>query len=554
MPTKGTCFSSAADICKNFLLTRNEQNQTDGVGGATRVTANSTPEELLGDPRVKAMLDVLAYAEGTRGNGDYRRIVNGTVIGPANSGADYDRLQVGRRNALATGDLQQHPNLMVQVAPGLRSSAAGRYQFLYSTWQGLNMPNFSPHSQDLAAIKLMQRRGMIEPLLNGDFTTAIRRGAPEWASLPTASGGSYYGGQGAKSLTSLTNVFSTSLQRYQGTTTTDTNGVLSNGQRGAAVETLQNGLVQLGLLTAAEKRTGPGIFGPKTEGGVKNFQEFVGLAQSGRYDNATRQALTGILSGSIKQGERGDVVRHLQQQLVRLGYMEQRQMNTGPGIFGPQTDKALKAFQKDHNLPANGVFNAATFRALRTAQPSTNGNNPVETPVTSGSVNEYRRWNVYSTGNSAARLADGYEDLQAHHDYQSVNYVMRGLTLSNRLEARDIVLTRGGESNFGQTVPSPLTGEVLFAGNEGDGYGNKVVIRDSSGRIAMVGHLQTLNVRKGENVTYGQNLGGQGSSGNSTGAHTHINADQSVIRRWVADLADGRFDGVRGRTDIGRQP
>jgi len=38
------------------------------------------------------------------------------------------------------------------------------------------------------------------------------------------------------------------------------------------------------------------------------------------------------------------------------------------------------------------------------------------------------------------------------------------------------------------------------------------------------------------------------------GAHIHVNADPSVIKRWVADLADGRFDGVRRRFDVGRRP
>ena len=170
-------------------------------------------------------------------------------------------------------------------------------------------------------------------------------------------------------------------------------------------------------------------------------------------------------------------------------------------------------------------------------------------------MGEYRRWNVYSTGDRPARLADGYEDLQPHHDYTTVNYVMRGLTLPHRLEARDIVLTRPNESNFGQTLPSPLSGRVLFAGNENDGYGNKVVIRnDQTGQITMVGHMQSINVRRGQTVSYGQNLGSQGSTGRSTGAHIHINADPAVIRRWVADLADGTFDAVRRRFDVGVGP
>jgi peptidoglycan hydrolase-like protein with peptidoglycan-binding domain/muramidase (phage lysozyme) len=532
-------------------------NTTFATGSAQEVTARSTPEELLRDPRVRAMLDVLGFAEGTGNN--YGRVVFGTVLGPSNRNAPYNRSLVGRRNVVVD-DFTRHPNLAVRWANGQPpSSAAGRYQFLYGTWQGLNMPDFSPHSQDIAAIKLMQRRGMIEPLLRGDFAGAIHRGAPEWASLPVSSGGSYYGGQGAKTLSSLRQTFNNSFERYHGTTAppenptpTTTARTLAIGQRGEAVEHLQDRLIRLGLLTEAQKNTGAGIFGPRTETAVKRFQGFAGLEQSGRYDAATRAAMDTILSADIKKGAHGGIVAELQDNLVRLGFMTRAEVNTGRGIFGPKTDNALRRFQAEHNLTRDGVYGADTFHALVSASPRTNENSETEAPVNNGRAPEYRRWNVYSTGNRAARLSDGYEDLQPHHDYQSVNYVMRGLSLTHRLEARDIVLTRSGQSNFGQAVPSPLAGRVLFAGNENDGYGNKVVVQDErTGQIMMVGHLQSVNVRRGQTVAYGQNLGGQGSTGHSSGAHVHINADASVIRRWVADLADGKFDGVRGRFDVG---
>lgn len=618
---KGEVFFESGRYLQRTLLA-----QTDGLGGASNINADSPPEKLLKDPRIRAMLDVIAFAEGTRGNGDYRRVVYGTVIRAFDGNAPYDRSLVGKRNVLVN-NLQNHPNLLVQVNPNLRSTAAGRYQFLYGTWQGLNMPDFSQHSQDIAAIKLMQRRGMIEPLLNGDFNAAIHKGAPEWASLPVVGGGSYYGGQGAKNLSDLRRTYSTALQHYRQTeptspspnpTSPPTNAVLSRGNRGQKVEVLQNKLIRLGfmteaqkqtgpgifgprteaavkkfqksvgisqtgrydaatnqsmnrilngklrrgetgravgilqdrlirlgLMTEAQKQTGPGIFGPKTENSVKKFQQSVGLSTSGQYDTATRQAMDKIISGKVKRGIRGDIVRGLQKDLVRLGYMTQTQVKTGPGIFGPQTEAALKRFQGDHGISRTGIYGSQTFRAMQSA----------ERQVNNGRVQEYRRWNVYSTGHQPARLADGYEDLQPHHDYQSVNYVMRGLNLNRSLQARDIVLTRPGQSNFGQAVPSPLSGEVLFAGDENDGYGKKVVVKNNqTGQLVMLGHLESLNVRRGQTVSYGQNVGGQGSTGHSTGAHIHINADSSVIRRWVADLADGKFDGVRQRFDIGRKP
>ncbi len=77
------------------------------------------------------------------------------------------------------------------------------------------MPDFRPASQDIAAVKLMKQRRMISPLLKGDIAQAIHKGAPEWASLPTAKGGSYYGGQPAKSIEALEVKYRAALANYQ---------------------------------------------------------------------------------------------------------------------------------------------------------------------------------------------------------------------------------------------------------------------------------------------------------------------------------------------------
>ncbi len=85
------------------------------------------------------------------------------------------------------------------------STAAGRYQFKSSTWASLGLPDFSPASQDAGARILMGRRGMIEPLLAGDFAKAIQNGRQEWASFPDAP----YG-QPTKSLNELKGVYDSS--------------------------------------------------------------------------------------------------------------------------------------------------------------------------------------------------------------------------------------------------------------------------------------------------------------------------------------------------------
>jgi muramidase (phage lysozyme) len=87
-----------------------------------------------------------------------------------------------------------HPRVVVRATLGgkpILSSAAGAYQILARTWDGIrgDLPDFSPASQDTAAVKLIRRRGALADVRAGRVVDALRRCAPEWASLP----GSTYG-------------------------------------------------------------------------------------------------------------------------------------------------------------------------------------------------------------------------------------------------------------------------------------------------------------------------------------------------------------------------
>ena len=60
---------------------------------------------------------------------------------------------------------------------------------------------------------------------------------------------------------------------------------------------------------------------------------------------------------------KGPEVRRLQQQLARLGY----DVGTVDGEFGPATDRAVKAFQRDRKLTSDGVVGPLTAAALAAA-------------------------------------------------------------------------------------------------------------------------------------------------------------------------------------------
>ena len=74
------------------------------------------------------------------------------------------------------------------------TTAAGAYQIVQTTWAGLQrkypwLRTFSPDSQDLAAICLINDRGALSDVLAGNIVQAINKLGDEWASLPSSTVG-----------------------------------------------------------------------------------------------------------------------------------------------------------------------------------------------------------------------------------------------------------------------------------------------------------------------------------------------------------------------------
>ena len=128
------------------------------------------------DANTSAFLDMLAHSEGTAGKGDdgYNVLVGGSLF----------------------EGYADHPRKVIEVRPGLRSSAAGRYQLLARYFDAykvlLKLPDFSPESQDRIAIQQIKEcsgaMGLIE---SGKFEPAVAKVAHLWASLPGAGYGQH---------------------------------------------------------------------------------------------------------------------------------------------------------------------------------------------------------------------------------------------------------------------------------------------------------------------------------------------------------------------------
>jgi N-acetylmuramoyl-L-alanine amidase len=79
---------------------------------------------------------------------------------------------------------------------------------------------------------------------------------------------------------------------------------------------------------------------------------------------ASRSTVSAPPAG-LREGDKGPQVKQLQDALVKLKYMTSAQVTTGPGIFGPKTEAAVKKFQADHKLPTTGFYGDLTHAALK---------------------------------------------------------------------------------------------------------------------------------------------------------------------------------------------
>lgn len=127
-------------------------------------------------PNARRWLDVISFTEGT--------------LGPQGR----PRYDITFGYTPITNKLVAHPERLVSSG-GHTSDAAGAYQFLSTTWKRVapmvGAKDFGPRSQDLAALQLIRLRG-VNPDRDPISPQTIARLAPEWASLPTLRGKSYW--------------------------------------------------------------------------------------------------------------------------------------------------------------------------------------------------------------------------------------------------------------------------------------------------------------------------------------------------------------------------
>ncbi len=157
----------------------------------------------------------------------------------------------------------------------------------------------------------------------------------------------------------------------------------------------------------------------------------------------------------------------------------------------------------------------------------------------------------------ALPLADGFDFPVGKPDGDGY-YVARGLRLRSPVHfGEDWNGLKGGDTDLGDPIYSCAAGVVMFSADVATGWGNVVLIRHAyrdpqTGRVkfcdSLYGHLDKRQVKTGDMVKKGQQIGTMGSNRGMYAVHLHfeirhnltVGMDRESVPRTMDHWADPR--------------
>jgi peptidoglycan hydrolase-like protein with peptidoglycan-binding domain len=220
-----------------------------------------------------------------------------------------------------------------------------------------------------------------------------------------------------------------------------------------------------------------GVDGPTTRRGLVDLQRRRGLIADGIVGPQTIAALGGTLGSRarpIELGGKGFDVAALQFALAWHGFP----CGWFDGRFGLHTDAALRRFQRWAGIAVDGKAGPATLAAL-------------ERPLPAAPVS----------------LADPVNG-----------------TVGDRFGPRGTRFHAGVDllAPYGTPVTAAAAGTVIWAAYLAGGWGKLVIVAHGHGLHTLYAHLSRIDVRRGEIVATGTQLGLVGATGDATGPHLHF--------------------------------
>jgi murein DD-endopeptidase MepM/ murein hydrolase activator NlpD len=242
----------------------------------------------------------------------------------------------------------------------------------------------------------------------------------------------------------------------------------------------------------------------------------------------------------LRLGSQGELVAHVQ---TKLGV-------ASDGIFGPQTDAAVRKYQLSAGLDVDGIVGPNTWSSLFAAKATASGANIGGSNVPP-EVKEQVEQRLEQAGAQLAAQGQAGADTQVGGQVGTTGPSTTTTQGNTRLPATQVPVSgscgsstisapvhgtvtspfgpRGGRNHDGIDIAAPTgtpvraaaCGTLSTAGQQ-SGYGNIVCITHTSQFSTCYAHLSRFGVSNGAQVQQGQVIGYVGCTGNCTGPHLHF--------------------------------
>ncbi|MEA2462053.1 MAG: hypothetical protein QOH90_2230, partial [Actinomycetota bacterium] len=242
----------------------------------------------------------------------------------------------------------------------------------------------------------------------------------------------------------------------------------------------------------------------------------------------------------LRVGSQGDLVAHVQ---TKLGV-------TSDGVFGPQTDAAVRKYQLSARLDVDGIVGPNTWSALfeqaGASGASIGGSNvppqvqqQVEQTLQQAGT-ELAVQGDTGTGTTVGGQVNATPPSATTPTSQPNTVPVTDAPVAGSCSSATISTPvkgtvtspfgpRGGRNHDGMDIAAPTgtpvraaaCGTVSLAGQQ-SGYGNIVCVTHTSQFSTCYAHLSRFGVSNGAQVQQGQVIGYVGCTGNCTGPHLHF--------------------------------
>ena len=336
----------------------------------------------------------------------------------------------------------------------------------------------------------------------------------------------------------------TAAERKASAANSDTTYIRENSS-GATVSKVQTELKALGYYYGQIT----GNAGPKTVAAIKSFQGKNGLTADGIAGpqtiakiDAAYEAKGGSSSGSgssasgLKLNSKGTDVRNLQQDLTTLGYY----WAEITGNFGAKTETAVKRFQEESGLTADGVAGTKTLNAIAAAVARKGG-----TPASGGSAGTTLKLN--SQGTKVSQLQTDLKQLGYYYAEITGNF---GEKTEAAVKAFQKAKSLTADGVAGTKTLNAIAAAVDKAGGSSSGSSNTNMKLGSTGTAvsALQQNLTTLGYYYGDVTGHYGNLTQQavkkfqkakGLTQDGVASTATLNAITSALKNAGVDVGPG---------------